>query len=121
MNGLAGVILWTDNLERLVVFYRDILGLAVHSYRPHFVAFKFGDVRLSIGLHDNVTGFAKDPYRIMVNLITMDIQKDYEHLKASGVELLRAPEKEHWGGWVITFFDPDGNILQLFQQPVAQA
>jgi predicted enzyme related to lactoylglutathione lyase len=25
--------------------------------------------------------------------------------------------REHWGGWIITLQDPDGNILQLLQLP----
>ena len=29
----------------------------------------------------------------------------------------RAPEREEWGGWVATFADPDGNVLQLMQLP----
>jgi len=27
------------------------------------------------------------------------------------------PEREHWGGWIATLQDPDGNILQLLQLP----
>ena len=37
---------------------------------------------------------------------------------APGVVFTRAPEREEWGGWVATFADPDGNVLQLMQLPV---
>ena len=37
---LAGVIVWTDDLERLVEFYRDTLGLTPHSVKPNFVSFR---------------------------------------------------------------------------------
>jgi predicted enzyme related to lactoylglutathione lyase len=33
------------------------------------------------------------------------------------VEFIRQPEREQWGGWIATFKDPDGNILQLLQLP----
>ena len=117
IEGVAGVVIWTDSLDRLVAFYRDTLGLAPHSARPGFVAFKWGDVRLSLGTHSDVRGPTKDPFRIMVNLGVEDIHAAYQTLSARGVHFLRPPEKEHWGGWVASFSDPDGNVLQLLQQP----
>jgi len=117
IEGLAGVILWTEDLDRLLGFYRDTLRLTPHSVHPNFIAFQLGDTRLSLGQHSQVTGQAKDPYRIMVNLATQDIHQAYEELSAKGVPFVRPPEREHWGGWVSTFTDPDGNILQLLQQP----
>ena len=117
IEGVAGIVIWTSDLDRLSTFYRDILGLTPHSTRPDFIAFKWGNVRLSLGAHSEVEGGAKDPYRIMVNLGVDDIHETCGALAASGVAFLRPPEKEHWGGWVATFADPDGNVLQLLQQP----
>lgn len=117
INGIAGVVFWTEDVDRLAHFYRDVLGLPVHSTRPNFVAFALGDLRLSVGKHDGVSGLAKDPYRVMVHLEVKDIQGAYASMKAHGVVFLRPPEREHWGGWVATFQDLDGNILQLLQQP----
>ena len=117
IEGVAGVIIWTDSLERMVPFYRDRLGLEPHSLHPDFVAFSFGDVRLSLGLHSQISGVTREPHRIMVNLSVSDIHSVYRELTARGVEFVRPPEREHWGGWVATFRDPDGNLLQLLQQP----
>jgi predicted enzyme related to lactoylglutathione lyase len=117
IQGIAGVIIWTDNLDRLSSFYRHTLGLVPHSVRPDFVAFSFGDIRLSLGTHSEVAGSSRDPYRIMVNLAVDDIAQVAHRLEERGVELLRQPEQEAWGGWVATFQDPDGNVLQLLQQP----
>ena len=117
IDGVAGVILWTENVERLAAFYRDVLELTPHSVRDTLVAFRFGDVRLSVGLHSGVKGRAKDPNRVMVNLGVRDIHGTYARLQRKGVVFSRPPEREHWGGWVATFQDPDGNILQLLEQP----
>ena len=117
IEGIAGVVIWTENLDRLLDFYRDTLGLTPHSVRPEFVAFSWGEMRLSIGKHSEVRGRTSEPHRIMVNLAVDDIQATYQALTARGVEFLRPPEREHWGGWVGTFADPDGNLLQLLQQP----
>jgi lactoylglutathione lyase len=117
IESLAGVILWTDNLEAMAAFYRDVLRLPLHSVRPHFVAFQLGEARLSVGLHSQVHGPAKEPVRVTVNLNVAGIHAAYHDLVARGVTFLRPPEREHWGGWVASFRDPDGNLLQLLQQP----
>ena len=117
IEGVVGVIIWTDDLDGMLAFYRDVLGLRPHSVRPDFVTFKWGDMRLSLGVHSKVKGRTQEPHRVMVNLGVDDIQSVYRTLRSKGVEFLRPPEKEHWGGWVSTFQDPDGNVLQLLQQP----
>lgn len=117
INGVSGVIIWTGDHERLAAFYRDTLGLTPHSVRPNFVAFRWGEMRLSIGAHDHVHGETTEPYRVMVNLDTSDIHAAYKAFCDRGVEFVRPPEQEHWGGWVATFTDPDGNMLQLLEQP----
>ena len=117
IKGIAGVIIWTANVERLGGFYRDVLDMKPVSQRDGFMAFQFGDLRLTISTHSEVDDGAKDPLRIMVNLAVDDIHSEYQRLRRKGVEFLREPEKEHWGGYIATFKDTDGNILQLLQQP----
>ena len=117
IDSLAGVILWTENLEKMTSFYRDVLELPVHSVRPHFVAFQVGASRLSVGTHSEVHGPTVERVRLAVNLGVTDIQAAHRTLDSRGVAFVRPPEREHWGGWVATLRDPDGNLLQLLQQP----
>ena len=114
---MNGVIIWTDDLPRLRTFYVDELGLTPRSDRPNFVNFEWGGVRFSIGSHDGVSGRARDPHRVMINFDVDDIHAAHDRMSAAGARFIRPPEKEHWGGWVATFEDPDGNLLQLLQQP----
>ncbi len=44
-----------------------------------------------------------------------DIQETYAELKEKGVEFVKEPAQEEWGGWFATFKDPDGNYLQIFE------
>lgn len=111
----AGVIYWTDNFATMVQFYRDTLSLPVHSIHDEFAAFEVGGIRLSVGLHSGVHGTSREGARVMVNLGVLDIQATFATLHASGVEFVRPPEREQWGGWIATFRDPDGNLLQLLQ------
>ena len=106
VDGVAGVIVWTGDLDRrvatiwlqLAAFYRDTLELTPHSVRPDFVAFRWGDMRLSVGAHSGVDGDTREPHRVMINLATSDIQAAFDSLTARGVRFVRPPEQEHWGG-----------------------
>lgn len=122
--GLAGVILWTsaERFTSMRDFYVDTLGIRPRSEREHFVSFDWGALdehapRLTITVHSALRGIAKEPLRAMVNLEVSDIEAVHERLTALGVPFPRAPEREHFGGWIATFRDPDGNLVQLLQHP----
>jgi catechol 2,3-dioxygenase-like lactoylglutathione lyase family enzyme len=117
ITGLAGITLWTDDLEGMFRFYHQTLGLPVHSKHADFIAFQLGELRFNIGRHEQIHGPARDPYRMMPHLAVEDLHGEHQRLLALGVEFIRPPELEHWGGWVATFNDPDGNILQFLQFP----
>jgi len=117
IGSINGVIIWTGNLDRLTEFYTQTMGFTPHSLRPHFVNFEWGDMRFSIGSHAEVEGQNEDPHRIMINFDVKDIHTVHKTLVERGVKFIRPPEQEHWGGWVATLLDPDGNMLQLLQQP----
>ena len=109
IEGLAGVLIWTEaeRFPAMARFYRDALGLTPRSAKPDFVNFDWSGVRLSVA--------SREPLRIMVNLTVADIRAAHERLTRAGVVFTRAPAREDWGGWVATFADPDGNILQIMQ------
>ena len=117
ITGVVGVTLWTSNLNEMRTFYRDTLRLPLHSDHGDFVVFRFGDMRLNLGLHDGVRGSTREPYRIMINLGVDHIHAEHRRLLDAGVNFVRPPERESWGGWVATFKDPDDNLLQLLQIP----
>jgi predicted enzyme related to lactoylglutathione lyase len=98
-------------------FYRDTLGLTPRSSKPDFINFDWNGIRLSVGVHDRVRGASREALRIMLNLTVADIRAVHARLTRAGVGFSREPACEDWGGWVATFADPDGNILQLMQLP----
>lgn len=46
-----------------------------------------------------------------------DVEASYRALKDRGVEFLRDPDKQYWGGIMAHFRDPGGNWLTLLQRP----
>ncbi len=119
IQDIIGVNLFTAQMERMVAFYRDVIGLSQHSDHGELVTFDVRPgLRLNIGRHSQIwTEESLDPFRIMLNLGVDDIQTAYARMLEQGTEFLRPPEQEAWGGWIATFRDPDGNTLQLMQQP----
>jgi catechol 2,3-dioxygenase-like lactoylglutathione lyase family enzyme len=107
----------TERFDAMAHWYRDVLGLAPRRDRDGFIAVEWGDVRLTITVHDGVTGRSGDPLRTMVNFAVDDVHGLHARLAAAGVRVVRPPELEEWGGWVCTLEDPDGNLVQLFQLP----
>lgn len=115
ITGLRGASIWSEDLNKLLPFYRDVLGLKVSVQTPGFVVFGEREApALGLGTHSEVRGRNADPARHMVGLATDDITKDWKLLKDAGVDLVEEPT-DYGNVWVATFKDPEGNLLQLLQ------
>ena len=117
VTNFAGIIIWTNNFPTLTSFYKKILYKIPYSEKTNFISFKKDSFRLGIGTHSKVHGLNQDPYRIMINLKVSNIYQEAQRLKKMGIITIRKVEKEHWGGLICTFKDPDNNIIQLLQFP----
>lgn len=116
LTGIHSVVIWTEELGRLLPFYRDVLGLKPVVESDGFVVFEASSgASLALGVHSEVKGESRDPKRVMVDFLVDDCQAEYERLSKQGVPFLRTPSKDD-GVTIATFSDPDGNILQLFQE-----
>jgi predicted enzyme related to lactoylglutathione lyase len=115
ITGLGGCTIWSSDLQNLLPFYRDIVGLPVTLESPRFVLLGPTDQpSLGLGSHSEVNGKATDPYRHMVGFNTDDIRADFERMKGAGAEFIEEPNQQD-GLMLATFRDPEGNICQLFQ------
>lgn len=115
VTGIHSVLIWTDDVNRLLPFYRDVLGLHPEMESDGFVVFQASTGgQLALGTHSEVEGRSRDPYRVMVDFEVDDCQAEYERLSGHGVEFVRPPSRDG-DATIATFRDPDGNMLQLFQ------
>jgi catechol 2,3-dioxygenase-like lactoylglutathione lyase family enzyme len=115
IKGLAGATIWSQDLNKLLPFYRDVLGLTVGVQTPGFVVLgKPGTPALALGTHSEVHGRNADPARHMVGLLTDEVAGEWKRLKAAGVEFVEDP-KDYGNLWLATLKDPEGNLVQLLQ------
>jgi len=115
IKGLSGATVWSEDLNNLLPFYRDTLGLKLALETPAFVVTGEGDgPNLALGTHSEVKGRASDPYRHMVGLGSDDLDADCQRLEAAGVEFIEKPT-DYGPLRIATIKDPEGNLIQLFQ------
>jgi len=115
ITGLRGATIWSEELNRLLPFYRDVLGLPVAVETPGFVVLGTREgPSLALGTHSEVHGRNIDPARHMIGVTTDDITSDYKRLKDAGVDFIEPPTT-YPNVVVATLKDPDGNLVQLLQ------
>jgi predicted enzyme related to lactoylglutathione lyase len=107
--------LTSEDPERLIAFYRDVVGLAPDEKFGH--SLKAGPARLRITGHSKTKGASRDPTRALINLFVTDVQSEFDRLRDRDVTVIRPPDREPWGGLVSTFADPDGNYFQVIEAP----
>ena len=100
--------------DKLVTFYRDVIGLEPNpDMGPN--AFNAGGTMFLIDGHSEVSGKNNDAPRTLINFFVEDLSAEQARLEGAGVEFVRTAGKEEWGGVISTFVDPDGNYGQLIE------
>ena len=108
------VMVGTDQPGALARFYGELLGLPrIGKYRDPVFAAAGGFIRILD--HSEISGPNREPARAQINLFVDDVEAEFARIAGHGVDVLRAPERESWGGLVATLADPDGNYVQLLE------
>lgn len=107
-----GIILFTENYEACVRFYRDILGLPLLFPGEGLTTLKYGGAYLMVESHGvaNAEGKerAENPTVLRFNVDDVSAAADELQEKGVTVEVLRFD----WGT-IGVFYDPDGNRCEL--------
>jgi predicted enzyme related to lactoylglutathione lyase len=114
----AGASIWSEDINNLLPFYRDVLGLKVSMESPGYALVGQASPdspAVLLGTHSEVRGRNNDPKRHMVGFASDDLRGDWERLKAAGVEFIEDPTDFEDGMSIATLKDPEGNLVQLFQ------
>jgi predicted enzyme related to lactoylglutathione lyase len=114
MLNLSTVMIGTEDVDRLKVFYNKVLGDPGWD-DGGYVGWQAGSGMLMIGPHSEVKGRNESPGRIIVNFETPQVKEEFERIKGLGTEVAHEPYQPDEGSemWLATFADPDGNLFQL--------
>ena len=111
----AGIIISTQNLNKMSEFYSNVLGIKPNNIDDSHASFHFGDFKFIISTHDKISGKSKDKHRIMINFAVDDIYKWYNKILSLNINIIQPPYSEEGGGYICTFEDIDENIIQFIQ------
>ena len=117
------LFIFTENPDKLVLFYRDVLDMKIlkklelpkdYGYSVEVAP----GYTLWIAEHSEVSGKSTEQVRIMLNIYCDEITKYYQKVKKSGVKIIQKPicMGEFNPGeerFVFTFNDPEGNCIQF--------
>ncbi|MFW5745167.1 MAG: VOC family protein [Spirochaetota bacterium] len=120
---VALVTIWTDDVDRMKSFYRDVLGFPVKNDLGEYVELESPGVRFAICrrgiMADHAAEFAKPASGQAFELAfpceePAHVDEAYERLTALGAAGVTPPQDMPWGQRTALFADPDGNIHEIF-------
>ncbi|HEX8229842.1 MAG TPA: VOC family protein [Chloroflexia bacterium] len=116
INQFAGATIWSENVNNLLPFYRDVLGIKVSMESPEWAMLGQDSPdapSLLLGTHSEVRGPNTDPLRHMVGFLSDDLTAEWQRLKEAGVQFIEDPT-DYGDLSIATLKDPEGNVVQLF-------
>jgi len=121
IKGISHVVLYVNDLDKMVAFYRDVLGLVTTHERPGQMVFMTPDPALDdhqLALAKGREGKAKLIGHIAWRVETpADVKAFYETFKARGVPVDHCVSHAYvdLGNTVSCYFlDPEGNRLEIY-------
>ena len=113
IKSVWGVTLSVSNLREAIAFYEKTLGLNKKYEYSSYAGFQCGGVEVGLTRDKKEKGhIAGAP---SIQFLVDNVDAVYEELRKKGVDFVRSPHDEPWGGREAGFLDPDGNLLEVVQ------
>jgi predicted enzyme related to lactoylglutathione lyase len=112
---IGEVCLLTNDVPRLAVFYKQLLGVENDSQDETHQFILSGETALTI--YNDGTAKNNRNQNICLAFTVDDIDKEYEKVTALGVRVIEPPTRRPWGAVNMSFFDPDNNIIYFRSFP----
>src|SRR5438093_10683170 len=121
IKGLSHVVLYVNDLDKMVAFYRDVLGFIKYYEHPGRMVFMTFDPEIDDHQLVLVKGREGDA-KILAHIawrveMLADVKAYYERFKAQGVPIHHCVSHayEEMGNTVSCYFlDPEGNRLEVY-------
>ncbi len=115
------LILYVNDLEASLHFYRDLLGLSIKMQVDTYVEFETGATTLAVNTRKSVnelldlglTADVPSASTFEIGFVTEDVPGTLDQLRQQGVRVVREPETKPWGQTVAYVTDPDGHFVEI--------
>jgi lactoylglutathione lyase len=115
------VILYVNDFDKTMKFYKDILGLPVKMQHDTYVEFDTGATTLSINTRESVKemiglempagSVASQTFEL--GFVVEDVEATIEALRGLDVPIYKEPVTKPWGQTVAYVTDPDGHYIEI--------
>ena len=125
INGIGGVFLFTNNVKRLVEWYRDCLGMIPagtdSECNSFYTTFEYRDLEnpeikrtIAWAIMPAEQDLTDKPRTGRFNYSVTNMAETLSHLQTQGVTIDKSEDYEGFGkfAWVT---DPDGNKIELWE------
>lgn len=108
---IGSVILIVSEMEKSLVFYKDILGLPIKSQSEAWTEFFVNGTLLALHPAENKTKL-KTGISILIGFMVSDLETNVKKLKENKVKFFKEAKEEPFGKHAI-IEDPDGHLISI--------
>lgn len=115
------MILYVNDFEKTMDFYKGKLGLPVKMQQDTYVEFDTGATTLSINTRKSVKELiglqvpegSASTQTFEIGFVVEDVAATIEVLRQQGVTIIKEPDTKPWGQTVAYVADPDGHYIEI--------
>jgi lactoylglutathione lyase len=118
---LGSVIFYVEDLERSIVFYRDVIGVPFKLRGEGYAEFDMDGTKLGLFERSRLPellgrdGGLPGPTAEIL-FVVPDVNAEADRLRGAGASILTGPVDRPWGHRTLHVADPDGHVVELAQE-----
>jgi lactoylglutathione lyase len=118
IRNLDYVILLCEEIQRMQVFYHEVLGFKIYRGNEDWIEMNVGATLLTLRKRGRSYDGPKMPdsagIQLAFRVIPAEVDECHRELVQKQVEILDPPRDTDYGHRTLFFKDPEGNILEIY-------
>ena len=115
------VILYVEDVDRSIAFYRDLVGLPFKFSESGYAEFATEGTKFALYARSNLPDLlgregSSGGMAAEVAFLTTGVDAEAERIREAGVTILAGPVDRPWGQRTLHFLDPDGHVVEFAQE-----
>lgn len=119
------ITIWTDNIDRMRIFYNEVLGFKIKNDLGNYVEFESNGVRFAICMRNVMYEYSREYEKKTIGQAfelafpcenPKDVDESFKEIVKMGATPIHEPQDMLWNQRTALFADPDGNIHEIFAE-----